>query len=182
MGLLDEDLVPDLVVGDADGNELIVLFLRATGKVKSFQKIGASGVGGLTAEFPESDQGFGKAIATLGDLDTNGIVDIAVSAPAGTSGAAEKVYVLFLTLQGRVKSHRRIGWNDGGFTGVVGLSANYNLGRSLAAVSDVNSDGTSDLVGICFDLACFCMRVFFTVSLNEDPIMRRAVCLGGQYE
>ena len=67
LGDLDGDGVNDLAVG-GDENALHVLFMNDDGTVKSSQQI----TNNLSA-------GFGQALAGLGDLDGDGVVDLAVA-------------------------------------------------------------------------------------------------------
>ena len=85
LGDLDGDDVTDIAVGtsgDDDGQGLAgavyVLFLKEEGKVRFFQKI-SSTQGGLRAS-PDSADGFGTSVASVGDLDGEGIGDLAVGA------------------------------------------------------------------------------------------------------
>ena len=63
-----------------------VLFLKEEGKVRFFQKI-SSTQGGLRAS-PDSADGFGMSVASVGDLDGDGIGDLAVGADGDNDGRA----------------------------------------------------------------------------------------------
>ena len=112
------------------------------GVLRSSQRIG-EGAGGFTVDLGSHQ--FGRAIASLGDLDGDGINDIAVSAPFDNTGGPNRgaVYVLFLNLDGTVQSHQKISMLDGGFGGV--LSNDDNFGESLAGLGDLDGDGVPDL-------------------------------------
>ncbi|MEZ6144010.1 MAG: integrin alpha [Planctomycetaceae bacterium] len=88
IGDLDGDGVNDVVVGalaDDDGGTNVgavyVLFLNADGTVKSHQKI-SSTAGNFTGAIGNYDS-FGISLANLGDLDGDGITDLAVGAFPG---------------------------------------------------------------------------------------------------
>jgi hypothetical protein len=151
LGDLDEDGITDLAVGaegDEDGSSdagaVWVLFLKGDGSVKNFQKISNTegGFGGTLAE----DDNFGSAVASLGDIDNDGITDLAVGAWSSSGGGTFRgaVWILFLNADGTVKNEQEIsGDGSGGFTGTVD---DYDrFGASLASPGDINGDGTNDL-------------------------------------
>jgi len=160
LGDLDGDGVPDLAVGaprDPDGGTargaVWILFLRTDGTVKRRQKI-SDLEGGFVGQLGNGDF-FGSAVATLGDLDGDGIIDLAVGAPgddARTSpGDVElgTVWILNMRTDGTVRRARKINERLGNFP--FDLESFDNFGRSLCALGDWNGDGTPDLaVGSVF--------------------------------
>ncbi|MCI0637254.1 MAG: DUF642 domain-containing protein, partial [Actinobacteria bacterium] len=101
LGDLDLDGVQDLAigsVGDDDGatnaGAVWIAFMNANRTFRSSQKISETR-GGLVADL-KKDDGFGRALACIGDLDADGIVDLAVGANEDDTGAfnAGAVYVL----------------------------------------------------------------------------------------
>ncbi|MEM7322367.1 MAG: right-handed parallel beta-helix repeat-containing protein, partial [Actinomycetota bacterium] len=145
IGDLDGDGVVDAVVGvagDDDGGTgrgaVFVLFLNADGSVKGEQKISDT-TGGLVATLADGG-GFGTAVAGLGDLDDDGINEVAVGAPDTGTGT---VFVLFLNTDGTVRAEQTIGSGAGGL--VAALDSNDRFGASVAAVDDVDGDGILDL-------------------------------------
>ncbi|MCP3913543.1 MAG: DNRLRE domain-containing protein, partial [Actinomycetia bacterium] len=115
----------------------------ADGTVAAEQKISDT-AGGLTAILDNTDY-FGRSTASIGDLDGDGIVDIAVGAPADDDGGTGRgaVYVLFLNADGTVKAEQKISSVTGGLTGPLD-DADY-FGRSVAGMGDLDGDGTVDI-------------------------------------
>ena len=157
LGDLDGDGIEDIAVGalwDDDGGSnrgaVWILFLNTNGTVKSHQKISAT-EGGFTGTLDDFDR-FGSSVAGLGDLDGDGIEDIAVGAIDDDDGGFNRgaVWVLFLNTDGTVSSHQKISSTEGGFTGT--LDDGDRFGISVAGVGDLDGDGTQDIaVGAYFD-------------------------------
>lgn len=134
LGDLDDDGVPDLIVGashsddgDVDAGSVWILFMKANRTVRATQKISDT-VGGLTYDLGASDQ-FGKSVCGLGDLDGDGVEDAAVGAARG-----EDVYILLLNTDGTVKADHQISRDTGDF------------GYAVTPVGDYDGDGVVDLV------------------------------------
>ncbi len=73
-----------------------MLFLNTDGTVKPHQKV-SSAVGGFTGILDDGDL-FGNSAVSLGDLDGDGLTDLAVGAPDDDDGGENRgaVWVLFL--------------------------------------------------------------------------------------
>lgn len=165
LGDVNGDGIPDIGVGapgDDDGGSgrgaAWVLFLNDDGTVASEQKISSTS-GGFGTGLLNGDA-FGAAVAGLTDYDGNGVNELAVGAPL-TNGfdlivpgpgsppipvaAADEgvVFVLFLDTDGTVLSKVEIGEELGGFT--ARPSAGDHFGAHLAALGDINGNGTTDL-------------------------------------
>ena len=151
IGDLDGDNVSDMVSGafrDDDGETgagaFYVLFLNSDGTVKSSQKVSAlaGNFGGDLHEFDE----FAHSINAIGDLDGDGIVDIAVGAAGYLEGGirAGAVFILFMNTDGTVKSHEKISL----FTPGIGteLDDNDSFGHSVNPIGDFDGDGVIDLI------------------------------------
>jgi hypothetical protein len=151
LGDLDDDGVPDVAVGapwDDDGGTdrgaVWVLFLNDDGTVKSHRKI--SDTKGFFAGTLRDGEWFGYSVAGLGDLDGDGVEDLAVGAVNdfdGGSGNRGAVWILFLRADGRVKSHQKISVTSGGFTGAVDQADDF--GRSVVTLGDLDGDTIPDI-------------------------------------
>ena len=151
LGDLDGDGVTDIAVGareDDDGGgaagAVWILFLKSDGKVKSHQKI-SSTQGGFTGALDNDDR-FGGALASLGDLDGDGVTDIAVGAQEDDDGGQDRgaIWILFLNTDGKVKSHKKISSTQGGFTGA--LDNGDRFGSSVANLGKFDGDSVIDIV------------------------------------
>ena len=154
LGDLDGDGVGDLAVGapgedgegtppDADRGAVWVLFLNPDGTVKAHQKI-SSTEGGFTGTLDDGDR-FGISVCSLGDLDLDGVGDLAVGTDFDDDGtrASGAVWVLFLNSDGTVKRHQKISNTEGGFTGTLAVADRF--GTSVAFLGDHDGDGVGDL-------------------------------------
>lgn len=147
---IDGDGVPDMAVGasfdddgGADRGAVWILFLNSDGTVKTHQKISAT-TGNFTGTLDNSDL-FGSALCSLGDVDGDGIPDLAVGAMNDDDGATDfgAVWILLLNSDGTVKSHQKISATAGGFTGALGFLDNF--GNALTCVGDLDGDNVVDL-------------------------------------
>ena len=148
LGDLDGDGVTDLAVGvdmdddgGADAGAVWVLFLAPDGTVRASQKISATS-GGFAGALLAGDH-FGSALAALGDLDGDGVSDLAVGAEYDdqVASSAGAVWVLFLNADGTVKSHTRLAVANG-----LSIAGNDRFGSSLAVAGDLDGDGIAELV------------------------------------
>jgi hypothetical protein len=158
LGDLESDGVGALAVGavhDDDGGTdrgaVWVLFLNTDGTVASHQKISDT-EGGFEGTLADEDY-FGQSVASLGDLDGDSVVDLAVGSEGDDDGGPGRgaVWVLFLNMDGTVKAHQKISDTEGSFDGT--LDDGDQFGASVASLGDLDGDGVGDLaVGVTADL------------------------------
>ena len=148
IGDLDGDGVTDLAVGaqgDDDGGEkrgaVHVMFMNGNGSVKGTVEINNSTANGPVLS---DDDGFGRSVAAIGDLDGDGVQDLAVGANGDDNGGTDHgaVHVMFMNGNGSVKDTVEI--NNSTANGPV-LSNNDFFGTSVAAIGDLDGDGVPDL-------------------------------------
>jgi hypothetical protein len=154
-----------------------ILFLNVDGTVKSELEV-TDGIGGFEGAL-DTEDAFGASLAALGDLNNDGVADLAVGAPYDDDGGTNRgaIWNLFLASDGTVISTQKISETEGSFSGSLD---NYEtLSRSLAATGDLDGDDVTDLAVGGFRGA---VRIFF---LNEDGTMKafqRIACGEGDFE
>jgi len=151
LGDFDRDGVPDVAAGacrDDDGGvnrgALYLLFLNRDGSVKGQAKISDT-AGNFQGVLEDLDE-FGRSLANLGDLDGNGVIDLAVGAIGDDDGGVDQkgaVWILFLNPDGTVLREQKISDTQGNFQGALGGGDLF--GFALAALGDVDGDGVPEL-------------------------------------
>jgi hypothetical protein len=143
IGDLDGNGFPDLAIGEPgddapnESGAIWIFFMTMDleiGKpsILNYQKI--------TPDTLESSDRFGSALAHLGDTNGDGMTELAVGVPGAGEG---QVYILSLDSSGTVQSFQVIGEGFNNFTGDLGTADKF--GSSLAAVGDIDGDGTVDI-------------------------------------
>ncbi|MFN3404242.1 MAG: immunoglobulin domain-containing protein [Cytophagaceae bacterium] len=153
IGDINNDGIIDLCVsatGDDDGSgqsdskgAIYILFMDSDGTVMSHQKI-SEGTGGFT-DVVQPGNSKGQSVINIGDLDHDGVTDLAMSSSLysveNPQGGA--VWILFMNQNGTVKSHSRISKNTSSFTGKI---FDYDqFGFTMAPLGDLDGDGNPDI-------------------------------------
>ncbi|MFZ9690585.1 MAG: integrin alpha [Phycisphaerales bacterium] len=152
LGDVDGDGIPDLVVGsrsDGDGGTdagaVYVILMNRDLSPREAIKIGA-GAGGMPASEIAAGDFFGYGVAGIGDLDGDGVPDLAVTAPnaepAGMPANANQgaLFICLLQPDGSVREHVRLDSQDG-----LPLVVGDSFGQGLANLGDLDGDGRPDL-------------------------------------
>lgn len=155
LGDVDNDGIPDIAIGghrsnitNDDSGVVYVVFLNASGHVKSFQTLapGAPGLGG----FNEANASIlGVGLVGVGDYDNDGVPDMVVGG-SDTGDATGAIWYVMLKADGTVKSLHKISSLTGNDD--LELDADDFFGASISYLGDINSDGIKDLaIGAFFD-------------------------------
>ena len=172
LGDIDGDGVPDLAVGvPADDSNVEnsgavhLLFLNQNGTAKNRKVIG-NGIGG--GPILSNDQ-FGNSLAALGDIDGNGVSDLAVGAthddiptPESDRGA---VHLLLLNADGTVSGSKKIASGTGGGP----FLRSRHFGQAVASFGDLDGDGLVDLAVSTTD-SIEPLYLLFLESLDNNPV------------
>ena len=155
IGDLNGDGVTDIAVGTIYGSTvgfwqgvIHIHFMNTDGSVDSTVIINS-----LTANGPalsDADR-YGTSITSIGDLNGDGVTDIAVGARADTAGGSSRgaIHIHFMNTDGSIDSTVEI--NDLTENGPT-LSENDFYGISVANIGDLNGDGVLDIaVGAIYD-------------------------------
>ncbi|WP_339793695.1 MAG: gliding motility-associated C-terminal domain-containing protein [Imperialibacter sp.] len=151
IGDLNGDGTTDVAVGavyDHDGGyqhgAVWIIFLDEDGTVKTHQKINET-AGGFTGSLADLAS-FGSSVTTLGDVDGDGVIDLAVGAyrDNGMNTKTGAVYLLLMNPDGSVKSNRKISGGNSGFPNVLGYEDYF--GCSVANAGDSDGDGIAELI------------------------------------
>lgn len=129
---LDGNGVQDIAVGAHNHDSVYILFLESDRSVA-----GATIINGRAVDAQGGS--FGNSLATIDDIDGDGIRELAVSAPRQEEG---RVYILFLNSDGTQRDHVTIGHNRGGFGD---LDVGDVFGGWISNVGDFTGDGRSEM-------------------------------------
>ncbi len=119
--------------GDLDGDGVPDLLVGAPRADLAYAYSGASGEPILTLEGPAPASRFGAALAGVGDLDGDGVGDLAVGAPRDDRGGSNSGSVTIYS------------GNSGTELAVLLGGAGERLGSSVAGLGDLDGDGSPEV-------------------------------------
>lgn len=169
LGDFDGDGIGDLAVGGGgrvggEGGRVWLLFLDSDGTVKDARWVRPTGV----AWWGEL---LGSAMTSIGDLDANGVPDLAVSA-RGDPVDGSAVWILFLEADGTLAAEQKISASTGGFGGQI--EPDDAFGISVASPGDLDGDGRAELAVGAFgdDDGGTDMGAVWMLFLEDDGTVR----------
>ncbi len=141
LGDTDGDGVTDVMVGTAGDDSVHILFMNNGGTVKGSIEIPSQAVVSFNLV---SDQ-FGWSTSAIGDLDGDGVTDIASGAPERSIEGVNtgSLYILFMNADGTMRETAEI---NGGNTSGLSLVSNDRFGESVEGLGDLDGDGVTDIV------------------------------------
>jgi len=156
---------------------LLLAALSAVGTLASaqidYQKVSLD-EGGFVGPLNDGDQ-FGQSMARVGDIDGDGVTDLAVGSPNDHDGGPFRgaVWILFMNADGTVRDQQKISTLEGSFAGDVG---NFDLfGSSVAGLGNLDLGGPTDhaiAVGAMYDdgdgTGGFAKGAVWILFLNSD--------------
>ena len=177
LGDLDGDGVPDIAVGAPgwngaakDSGGVWVHFLNRAGS--SARTVELGGQQAMRAAGVGESFGLGSSMADLGDLDGDGLPELAIGQDPAFDIAYHdgcSVLIVSLSKEGTVRKVRKLLHRD------VGLESGFRFGAALLGLGDLNGDGVPDMaVGDSRDSDGGSRGAVWTVILGPDGSPRRA--------
>lgn len=196
IGDLDGNGIDDILVGargevsivngtmSSQAGAVYVLFMYSSGKnhlgVQSYQRISSNAGNGpplLENAF------FGTSVCAIGDVDGDGVMDVAVGAPGAR---VSSTYILFMNVNGTVKDRVIMGsgLDEFGYivdnvrwvTGSPPQGYFTNFGSMVAPMGDFDKDGIPDLIIGAADASGGFSKIYMCF-LNRDGSIKSYVRL-----
>lgn len=174
IGDLDGDGNNEIIVGESDYNNYegraVLLFLNDNGTVKNQVDYTLNSFENWVYNRPR----IGSSVAGIGDLDGDGVPDMAIGAyfdtaeGGGVGNYTGKVHIIFLNSDGTSKSQAVI---QDGTENFSTLAAFDNISQAgLAGMGDIDGDSVPDLA-----IAGGQAKSVYTVLLNSDGSVKSSV-------
>ena len=152
MGDLDGDTVQDLVIGsrtDTGGGSIRIVYMNTDGSPKSSVLIDSTAAATIDGFTISGGDWFGNAVASIGDLDGNGITDMAVGAEKDDHGGKNRGALHIIFLQETDKPTATMTTSSGDCDDTVSLTTlsytvTFNESTSNFVVGDITVTGTAN--------------------------------------
>ena len=150
IGDIDNDGVTDFAAGiHGYGNYggVYILFMDTNGTVKNKILLtqNSNGISGL-----DVGGNFGRSVACIGDINNDGVNDIAVGEPNRNEGSSNTndgaIHIICLNSSGVAISQQKINSTSGLNTGGLPIGTGTYFGNDIAKIGDLNNDGIEDIV------------------------------------
>ncbi len=180
IGDINDDGTNDIAVGaygddaggSAQGTVHIITFNSNGYPISTFE------INDTTTNGPDLDTSdyFGSSIVNIGDLNKDGIDDIAVGAWGDDTGGSSAGTVHIITLNSDGTPKKTVEINSITANGPV-LSSGDEFGTSVANIGDINGDGIEDIVvGATYDDAgSYAAGTVHIITLNSDGTPKSTV-------
>ncbi len=154
IGDLNNDGITDIIVGiplDDDGGAnsgaVRILFMDTNSTVKSSAKISRS-TSSFSGNGISNGDYFGRAVAGIGDINGDGIPDIAVSAEQDNDGGTYSgaIRIIMLDTNGTIKGFQKISKLYGYGSGGLPISSGGKFGVDIGLIGDIDNDNVNDIV------------------------------------
>lgn len=127
--------------GGSQRGAVHIVSVSRTGAVQGTPVTIANGLGGLPASTLADDDRFGSEVASIGDLNGDGIPDLAIGAIGDGTSFAGAFYIVTLNADFTADKVTKVGSNTGGGPNIT--SSDF-FGDAIAAIGDVDQDGLTD--------------------------------------
>ena len=106
----------------------------------------ADGQGVISSDTFLDDDNFGWALTPIGDLDTDGVIDLIAGVPGDDTGGTDRgaVFVLNMNTNGTVKTVTQIADGVGGLAAAT-LADGDGFGSSVTSLGDLDGDGVTEV-------------------------------------